>query len=155
MLRSGTDCRRNLFIDRTFITRYIFLHRCINIHLVPRLASRWYGRNLREKVVYRKGGKESTEVVDVVEINGANRYVPTDSANKPHDVDEDACNVGGVRMPGETEGEVVRTVFAGGIEMFGLDITLADDVVIADHDTGDRREEHGICRKISGKVIRA
>lgn len=122
---------------------------------MPRRASRWYGRYLREKVVYRKGGKESTEVIDVVEINGANRYVPTDSANKSHDVDEDACNIGGVRIPGETEGEVVRTVFASGIEMFDFNITLADDVVITDHDAGDRREENGICRKISGKVIRA
>ena len=44
----------------------------------------------------------------------------------------------------EAKGEVVRGGLAGGIELFDLVIAAADEIVVADDDTGDGGEEDGV-----------
>lgn len=44
----------------------------------------------------------------------------------------------------EAEGEVIGGGLAGGIEVTDLVVAAADDVVIADDDAGDGREEDGV-----------
>ncbi len=44
----------------------------------------------------------------------------------------------------EAEGEVIRGGFAGGVEVFDLVVAAADEVVVANDDAGDGREEDGV-----------
>lgn len=44
----------------------------------------------------------------------------------------------------ETIGEMVGCRFLGGVEVPDLVVAAADDVIVADDDTGDGREEDGV-----------
>ena len=49
--------------------------------------------------------------------------------------------------------EVVGAVFSGAVEVFDLQITFADEVVVADYHTGDRRQEHGVGGEVGREVV--
>ncbi len=53
----------------------------------------------------------------------------------------------------EAEGEVVRGGFAGRVEVFDLEVTAADEIVVADDDAGDGGEEHGVGAEVGSEVV--
>lgn len=55
----------------------------------------------------------------------------------------------------ETVCEVIWTGLLGRVKFLDLEISLANKVVIADHNTGDGREEDTVCGEVSGEVVGA
>lgn len=99
------------------------------------------------------GHNEPAEEVEVVDVLCAFWHFLANGTDEADDVDHDSCDVGGVSTPVDPPGVEVRPALLGRIEVFDLKIALADQVVIADHNTSNGREENGVGRKISCEVV--
>ncbi len=75
---------------------------------------------------------------------GTLRYRLSNGPNESDDIDKDTADIGCVSAPVEAKGEVVGCRFAGGVEVPYLVVAAADDVIVADNDASNRREEDRI-----------
>jgi hypothetical protein len=108
----------------------------------------------------------------------ANGDFLADSTNKANNIDQYTANISCVSTPVKPKGEIVRRCSLCGIQILDLKIPLsevgelfvgdmiegetklssqgtylADNVIIADDDACNRREEDRVCRKVGGKVV--
>lgn len=109
----------------------------IIINLIPNVAGCRDGEEVAKKPVNPGCNDEADEEVDVVDVSGADRDGFSDCAHEANHVDEDATDVGGVSPPGPTEPVEVRVLSASAVESLDIEISLTDEVVVADHDAGD------------------
>lgn len=110
-------------------------------------------RNLTQHPIRASRHNESTEEVQIVDVGGARRHRLPNRSNETDNVDEDTADVGCVAAPVEAEGEVVGGAFLGAVQVFDLVVAFADDVVVADHDTGDGGEEYRVGAEVRGEVV--
>ena len=113
-----------------------------NLH--PSLTAARNRANLAQDPVCQARDDETGEEVDIVDVNGTLRYRLSNGSNESDNVDKDTADIGCVSAPVEAEGKVVGCRFAGGVEVPYLVVATADDVIIADNDAGNRREEDRI-----------
>ena len=64
------------------------------------------------------------------------------------------ADVRNISTPGPTHPIEIRRGFLSRVKVFQGQVTSADEVVIAENDSGYGREEDGICRKVGREVIR-
>ena len=122
-------------------------------NLVPVRTRGRNRRHLAQRPVSPSCHDEPTEEVKIIDIGGARRHRFSDCADETDDIDEDTADVGRVATPVEAEGEVVRGVFLGAVQVFDLVVTFADDVVVTYNDAGDGGEEDGVGAEVGGEVV--
>ena len=122
-------------------------------HLVPIIAPGLHMPHLGQQPVRSPRHKEAAEEIQVIDVGCALGDGFPDRADEADDVDEDAADVGCVAAPVETEGVVVGGGGPGGVEVFDLEVALADDVIIADDDAGDGGEEDGVGAEVGGEIV--
>ena len=127
----------------------------INIlaHLRPLIRDRRDREELAQQPVHARRNDEASKEVDVVDIHRWSRNVIPDGADKPDDVDEDTRNIRRVPAPVQTSGVVIRGRFSCGVEVSNLKITLANEVIVGDHDAGDGGEEDGVGGEVEDEVV--
>ena len=109
---------------------------------------------MRQKPVCSSSNEEPTEEIQVVDIGSTLWHRFANGTNEANNVDEDTTDVGCVTAPVEAKRVIVWGVSLGAVEVSDLEVAFPDDVVVADDDTGDGREEDRIgaevCREIIG-----
>ena len=113
-----------------------------NLH--PPLTASRDRTDLAQGPVRQARDDETGEEVDIVDICGTLRDRLSNGSDESNNVDQDTADIGCVSTPMKAIGEVIRSRFASGVEIRYLIIAAADDVVVADNDTGDRGEEDGV-----------
>ncbi|KAI6759342.1 hypothetical protein HG530_010022 [Fusarium avenaceum] len=79
---------------------------------------------------------------ELVNVNGTLRDVLcANGVSEANHVDDNSSNVSSISTPVKTAGKIVWTLLTSVVEFFGIDISLADEVVVGYHDTSDRAEE--------------
>lgn len=121
--------------------------------LHPHVARRWYRADLAQQPVHDAADDEPGKVVEVVDVGCAGRHLAADGPREAHDVDEDSRNVCGVAAPVEAGCEEVGGTLAARVELLDVVVALADDVVVAEHDSCNRRKENRVGGKIGGKIV--
>ena len=109
---------------------------------------------MTEQIINPEGNKEPAEEIEVVDICSTGGDLPSNGAHESDNVNQDAANVSGVATPVEAKGEVIRGAFACSIKVFDLKVAFADNVVVADNDSGNGREENRVCAEVGGEVVR-
>lgn len=122
-------------------------------HFHPDIAGRRDRADFAKNPVGDASNQESSKEIEVVNALGANGHFAANGTGKAHDVDEDTGNVGGVAAPMETQGVVVWTGFLARVEISDLQVALAHDVIVTDHDAGNGRKEDRVRGEISGEVV--
>lgn len=128
-------------------------HLIVGVHLVPSVAGCRQRKDAGEDIVHHGGDEEARKVIDVVDILSPQGDGTTDSARKADDIDKDTREIRGIRMPGESEDEVIWPSLAGAIEIFDLKVAFAVEIVVTDHGTGNGRQEDRIGREICGELV--
>lgn len=120
----------------------------------PYIRSSWYWLEAAEEIVRSSCDDEATEEIETVDIRCANWDRLANRSDKADNIDEDTANVGRVTSPRETERVVVGGCLLGGVEILDPEVAAADEVVIADNNTGNGGEENGIGGEVGGEVVR-
>ncbi len=123
-----------------------------NLH--PALTARRNRADFTQCPICHTSHNETTEEIQVIDISSPGRYRLADSAHEPDDVDEDTTDIGRVAAPVEAEGKVIGGRILGRVEVPDLEVAAADNVVVANYDAGDRREEDRVGGQVSREVVR-
>lgn len=122
-------------------------------HLTPHVARRGDRTDLAQPPVHSARHQEPREEVQIVDALRTDRHIDANRACETDNVDHNTRDVGRIAAPVEAESVVVGACFLTAVQILDLQVPLADDVVVADHDACDGRQEHRVRGEIGGEGV--
>merc|ERR1711939_929003 len=117
--------------------RFIF----VNFEPLPSGTGSLHRRNPAKGVVYQSSDEKAAKEVEIIDVCSAFGYFIADSPGEADHVDQYAGNVSSVSPPVNAKGVMIRSRAKGRIQVAGLQISLADGVVVAHHNACNARQE--------------